>query len=128
MQEALIIVYRRVGTVRDPAALGAWVGRIVARLCLMPALMFMRGVEQLSSIEGALRFATIPVDELRIDLVRALESLPGSHREIVLLRDMQELTIAEIAQRLKLTRDATKSRLHRARTLVREYLLPRNSA
>ena len=58
-----------------------------------------------------------------MDLVRALESLPPSHRDIVLLRDMQEHTIAEIAQRLNLTREATKSRLHRARVLVREYLL-----
>ncbi|WP_322789346.1 RNA polymerase sigma factor [Paraburkholderia diazotrophica] len=40
-----------------------------------------------------------------------------------LLRDLEELTIGEIAARLGLSVPATKSRLHRARTLAREYLL-----
>ena len=54
--------------------------------------------------------------------MRALESLPAMYREIVLLRDMEQLTIGEAAERLGLTREATKSRLHRARALLREYL------
>jgi DNA-directed RNA polymerase specialized sigma24 family protein len=39
------------------------------------------------------------------------------------MRDFEELTIGEMATRLSCTREATKSRLHRARTLVREYLV-----
>ena len=62
-------------------------------------------------------------DELRIDLVNAIESLSPSHREVLLLRDLEDLTIWEIAGRLGVTREAAKSRLRRARTLVREYLL-----
>ncbi|MCW7539391.1 sigma-70 family RNA polymerase sigma factor [Aquabacterium sp. A7-Y] len=126
VQEALIILYRRVGTVRSPATLSAWLARVVGRLCLLPALMFMKGVEELDSLADSTRFATVPVHELRMDLVRALESLPAPHRDIILLRDMQQLTIAEIAQHLNLTREATKSRLHRARALVREYLLSKD--
>lgn len=40
-----------------------------------------------------------------------------------MLRDFEELTIAELAARLGLSVAATKSRLHRARALVREYLV-----
>ena len=123
VQEALIILYRRVGTVRSAAALGAWLVKVVARLCMLPVLMLMRGVEELKSIEDSSRFAKIPVDDLRLDLVRALESLSAPHREVILLRDMQEMTIGEIARSLNITRVATKSRLHRARALVKEYLL-----
>jgi RNA polymerase sigma factor (sigma-70 family) len=65
----------------------------------------------------------VPADELRIDLVRALESLPLPYRQVMVLRDMQELTMAEIAAELGVTVAAAKSRLHRARALVREYLL-----
>lgn len=61
--------------------------------------------------------------ELRIDLANALESLPAHYLEVVLLRDFEELTIAEIAERLEENPPAIKSRLHRARELVREYLL-----
>jgi RNA polymerase sigma factor (sigma-70 family) len=64
-----------------------------------------------------------PNDELRMDLAKALESLPAHYLEVVLLRDFEELTIAEIADRLGEQIGAVKSRLHRARELVREYML-----
>lgn len=68
VQEALIVVYRRVGGIRSPAALGAWLVRVVARLCALPALMFMRSVEELKTIEDSARFAHVPVHQLRLDL------------------------------------------------------------
>ena len=123
VQEALIVVYRKVGHVRSPAALAGWLLRIVHRLCMLPALMLMRGTEELTGSEQVRHFAAIPADDLRIDLARAIESLPPPYREVVLLRDFEELTIAEIAARLDLTVPASKSRLHRARGLLREYLL-----
>src|SRR3546814_10759516 len=60
-----------------------------------------------------------PNDELRIDLVNALESLPAHYLEVVLLCVFEELTIAEIAAKLHEQPGAVKSRLHRARGLVR---------
>lgn len=63
----------------------------------------------------------------RADLIRALESLPAPYREIVLLRDLQEMSIAEIAAALDITREAAKSRLHRARAMVKEYLMHENA-
>lgn len=128
VQEALIILYRKVGTVRTASALKGWLFKIVTRLCMLPALMFLRGMEDLKSVENSSRFAQIPVDELRIDLIHALESLSSTHREIILLRDLQEMTLSEIAAYLSITREATKSRLHRARALIREYLLAEKSA
>ena len=71
----------------------------------------------------AQRHCQVSDDALRIDLAKALESLPAHYLEVVLLRDFEELTIAEIAQRLEEPAGAIKSRLHRARELVREYLL-----
>ena len=43
VQEALIVVYRRVGTIRSPAALAGWMLTVIARLCMLPALMLMIG-------------------------------------------------------------------------------------
>lgn len=128
VQEALIVLYRRVGSVRDPMALPSWVLRVVTRLCMLPVLGALRGTEPLGDHDEAAHFARVPVDELRLDLVRALESLPAVYCEIVLLRDMEQLTIGEAAERLGLTREATKSRLHRARALLREYLHADGSA
>ena len=69
------------------------------------------------------RFAQVPKPELRIDIARAIQSLPEHYREIVVLRDLEELTIDEIAGRLRATRETVKARLHRARALLREYLI-----
>jgi RNA polymerase sigma-70 factor (ECF subfamily) len=122
VQEALIVLYRRVRIVRSPAALAAWLITVVTRLCMLPVLGLMRGIEQLKSVDDSMQFAYMPTDELRLDVVRAIESLPPTHREVILLRDLQEMTISEIAQSLHITREATKSRLHRARSLLREFL------
>ena len=83
---------------------------------MLPALMLMRGVEELVSLEESRELAKVPPDEL-------IESLSPSHREVLLLRDLEDLTIGEISGRLGVTREAAKSRLRCARTLVRECLL-----
>ena len=122
VQEALIVLYRRLGTVRDPLAIAGWIFRVVTRLCMLPVLALIRGAEELTERHEAEYFAQVPKDELRLDLVRALESLPDMYREVILLRDMEQLTIGEVADRLRITREACKSRIHRGRALLREYL------
>jgi len=122
VQEALIVLYRRLGNVRDPLALAGWIFRVVTRLCMLPVLALIRGAEELTERHEAEYFAQVPKDELRIDLVRALESLPDMYREVILLRDMEQLTIGEVADRWRITREACKSRIHRGRAFLREYL------
>jgi RNA polymerase sigma factor (sigma-70 family) len=122
VQEALIVVYRRVGNVRSPAALGAWLVRVVGRLCALPMLMFMRSIEELKTIEDSMRFAHVPDDQLRMDVARALAALPEKYRQIILLRDLEELTIAEIGRRLSMSDEAAKSLLRRARAAARTLL------
>jgi RNA polymerase sigma factor (sigma-70 family) len=56
-------------------------------------------------------------------LVCALEALDPLHREVILLRDIQELTAPEAAERLGITVDALKSRLHRARASLRDHVM-----
>jgi RNA polymerase sigma factor (sigma-70 family) len=122
VQEALIVLYRRLGNVRDPMAVAGWIFRVVARLCMLPVLGLLRGVEKLNERYDEEHFAKSSQDELRIDLTRALESLPAIYREVILLRDMEQFTIGEAADRLGITREACKSRIHRGRALLREYL------
>jgi RNA polymerase sigma-70 factor (ECF subfamily) len=75
VQEALIVLYRRMGSVRDPLAVAGWVFRVVTRLCMLPALGLIRGAEQLTDRHEAAHIAQVPQDERRTNLVRALESL-----------------------------------------------------
>jgi RNA polymerase sigma-70 factor (ECF subfamily) len=68
---------------------------------------------------GAPVFAScVAPEDLRIDLSRAIQSLPDHYREVILLRDIEELSIDEIARVLDLSRDSVKARIHRARIMI----------
>jgi RNA polymerase sigma factor (sigma-70 family) len=104
------------------AAFSAWLFTVIKRECRkLERMMFKH--DPLPE-EAAEKLLVQRSDEaLRVDLANALESLPAHYLEVVLLRDFEELTIAEIADRLGEPQGAVKSRLHRARELVREYML-----
>jgi len=78
---------------------------------------------QAEELDNDLRLSNRPTLELRLDVAAAIGSLPPHYREVVLLRDVEEMTVDEIGAALALTREAVKARLHRARALLREYLL-----
>jgi RNA polymerase sigma-70 factor (ECF subfamily) len=62
--------------------------------------------------------------ELREALKRALNSLPPKYREVLILRDVQHLSIQETAQVLGITEGSVKTRLLRARFQMRDALAP----
>jgi len=122
VQEALLIVSRKLPSLRVLAAFSGWMIRLVQRECRRLGRVTLRYDPY---DEEKLEQWLVAHDEpaLRRELVAALESLPVHYREVMLLRDVEELSIEEIAARTGLTRPNVKSRLHRARALAREYLL-----
>ncbi len=62
--------------------------------------------------------------ELREALKRAIASLPLKYREVLILRDVQQLRIEEAARILGITEGSVKTRLLRARLQIREALAP----
>lgn len=126
IQEALFTVSRKIKGLKAAAAFSSWLMTVIRRECnRLARAMFSH--EPLQQDELDVRFATRPDDALRLDLAAALESLPAHYLEVVLLRDFEELTIREMAARLNEPAGAVKSRLHRARDLVREYLVGHES-
>ena len=122
VQETLTIVARRIAALRSPAAYIAWLFVMVSRQCYRLARSQRLPWQPLDGLENSLELAQRPELELRFDLAAAIQSLPGHYRTILLLRDVEELTIGEIAEREALSREAAKARLRRARLMIREYL------
>lgn len=127
VQEALMAITRHVASLKSAASFAGWLFTIVRRECSrLSRKMFLH--ENIDDDRIATELAQRPMDDLRAELVAALELLPAKYLEVILLRDFEELTIAEICQRLGLTVQTAKSRLRRARQLVREYLIGPDAA
>jgi len=63
--------------------------------------------------------------ELRALIRQAVDGLPEIYRNVVLLRDIEEMDVRETAAALGVTEGAVKVRLHRARALLQRTLAPR---
>lgn len=122
VQEVLILTYRKISSLRAVGAFSGWLLAMVRRTCWRLARAMLGRALPLDDVPISDRLVTATDSELRLDLERAIQSLPEHYRTVILLRDVEELTIDEIADALSLSREAVKARLHRARSLIREYL------
>jgi RNA polymerase sigma factor (sigma-70 family) len=122
VQETLLLLYRRVGTLRAVTSFSAWLFAVARRACLR-LLRRAMGTPATPADDADTRLAHLAPEDIRIDLSRAIQSLPNHYREVILLRDIEELSIDEIAGVLGLTRESVKARIHRARLMIREYLI-----
>jgi len=142
MQDALMRTYRRVGTIKDPAAFRTWLFRTVRNACLMKRRKRVDEPARVESLDephgsGQADGTSTPRDvaaggkgpeELALNawlgrrLRRALAALPPAYRMIVLLREMEGLSTREVADVTGMTEVNVKTRLHRARVMLREAL------
>ncbi len=122
VQITLWKLHRNLGTLRAVSALASWLFRVVERECfrLFRALRGQQSYDE--EVEAILRAAPVPQD-LRHDLAKAIAGLPPLYREVLVLRDIDELSAPETAERLGISVAAVKMRLFRARGLMRTTLM-----
>ena len=63
-------------------------------------------------------------DDVRAEVRAAIERLPASYRNVLLLRDIEGLSMTEVAQMLEVSENNAKVRLHRARQALKKALEP----
>ena len=122
VQIALWQLYRKIGALRTAATFASWLFRIIERECyrLFHAHDKLQALDE--TLDGVLRQEPLPL-ALRKDLVTAIATLPEPYRKILIMRDVDELSAPEAAEQLGISPEAVKSRLHRARSMMREHLL-----
>ena len=141
VQEAFFNAFRKIGDFEERSSLKSWLHRIVVN----QALMKLRGsrnrneapIDELlpafdanaCRIEGPWQHLATPEEiferEDRRALIHAkINELPESYRQILQLRDIEELTTREVAEGLGLSEENVKVRLHRARSALKMLLEP----
>jgi len=142
-QDTLLQVFQRLGQLRDPARLKAWVFRIAKNACLMkrrkstfaPARELSLSDYLPARADGADGHRRIEIadwshlpendllrSELSAVLKNAIAELPDLYRSVLLLREVEGLRTEETAEVLEISTDTVKQRLHRARLAVRAKL------
>jgi RNA polymerase sigma-70 factor (ECF subfamily) len=136
LQEAYLQAYRTMGGFRGEARLSTWLARVVANEALMRLRKQARrsaivplqpgvAVEELNQMEAnmekepenAARRA-----EMRKLLEQRIDALPGAYRAVFMLRAVEEYSVEETAAILQIPEATVRSRLFRARSLLREGL------
>ena len=119
VQETFVAVLRHLRTLREPDAVRGWVRRIAVREAIRAA----SGGREVASPAGDVdRPAALPDLDAVMDVRAALADLPPLHRAVLVLRDLDGLSEAEVAALLQVPEGTVKSRLHRARAAAREVL------
>ncbi len=140
-QEAFLKAYRHLGDFRGESCFHTWVVRIALNEARMRLRKEHRHLYQsldetepeteqaVPLVQRLADWREVPSEvlersEVRKEITRALDSLPESYREVLILRDVEQLSIAETAEVLGVTQATVKIRLFRARLRMRNLLAP----
>jgi RNA polymerase sigma-70 factor (ECF subfamily) len=127
VQRALVKGYRKLGSCREPARVGAWLFRILANMCKDHVRGRHRKDVPLGKVEGVLPSAADPganVDgaEVRDRIWGALDALTPEQKEAFVLKHVEGRSYEEIAAVMDLSVASLKMRVYRAREALRGLL------
>jgi RNA polymerase sigma-70 factor, ECF subfamily len=136
MQQAYVNAYTHLDQFADRARFSTWLTRIAVyeALARLRRRRRVREVDLSSETEGtgAVLASKQPspeqqalTGELRVVLEGAVDALPRTSRAAFVLREIEGLSTAEAAECLGVSEDVVKTRLHRARVLLRKQLFER---
>lgn len=135
VQETFAEAYRQIGDFRGEAKVSTWLFSIARHLAYGHLRTAKRHnylehetLEFIEAGQGKTQAATqeaVERSERKQIVHEALQELPEHYRRVVQLRDLEEQSTAETAERLDLTEVNVRVRLHRARKRLREHLCER---
>jgi len=131
-QDVFLQVVRKLPDFRGDSAVPTWLHRVTVNAALaLRRKQATRAVHEAcvsvaGEFEGETAEPATPLlnRETQQLIEEAIASLPEMYREVFVLSDVEGLPNADIAEQLELSLPAVKSRLHRARSLLRTLLAP----
>lgn len=124
-QEVFIRAWDKLATFRGDARFGTWLHRLAVNLIVSRRTTLRSREGWYAGGDAAVDSAMAPTREVpgtRLDLEAAVRRLPERAREVFVLYDVEGYSHEEIAELTGVSVGTSKSQLHRARMLMREYL------
>lgn len=129
-QDAFVRLYRSAAQYKEQERLGPYLFRIATNLVVTEARRQKRWTLLLPRLHASTRQSAPPADapvladEIQRQVHAALERLPVKYRAPLVLFEMEEWSYEEIARALDVRAGTVKSRIFRARDLMRRHLAP----
>jgi RNA polymerase sigma-70 factor (ECF subfamily) len=125
MQEAYFRAFTKLGQFAGEAKFSTW----LTRIAVYDALGRLRRAKSQQELSETMHNSDNPERaaydrELQSGLEQAIDALPPMYRSVFVLREIEEMSVAETADCLSITPESVKTRLHRARALLRTHLEP----
>lgn len=126
LQEIFLLAFRKLDSFRGASALGTWLYRLGMNVCL--DRLRSKANRQDSATEALEEQLTATPASVtlprftRLDLERAIDSLPEGARAAFLLHDVEGLDHSEVGQVLGISEGTSKSQVHKARMRIRTFL------
>jgi RNA polymerase sigma-70 factor (ECF subfamily) len=117
VQDVFLTAFTRLKGLREPAAFGGWLATIARNRATDHLRRSHEQVELPDELPGG---QAIEADTLAV--LDAVRKLPDAYRETLLMRLVEGMTGAEIADRAGLTEGSVRVNLHRGMALLREKL------
>ena len=118
LQETFLRVFRHLGRYDERYDFAGWLYRIAVNVCRDLEKRRRRRTFFFGPREETVR----PHDALRIDLARAIDSLPPKERMAIILRDVEELSTDEVAAILGNSPATVRVQISKAREKLRKWL------
>jgi RNA polymerase sigma-70 factor, ECF subfamily len=124
LHDVFLRIHNQIGSLKQKEKLAPWIYQI-ARNAIIDTFRKERvTVEPSNDLISTDQFGINDITEKLIPLVRMMvQRLPGKYQEALFLADFQGIKHGEIAERLGISLSAVKSRVQRARSMLKELLL-----
>ncbi len=122
-QEAFVQAWQKLDSFRGDSAFSTWLHRLAVNVALMSLRARRTSALDAGDDDSLDSVVTTRVDMgLRMDLAAAVAALPPRARAVLVLHDVEGWKHTEIAQELDIASGTSKAQLHRARSLLRQFL------
>ena len=131
-QDTFLALWRGIGSFRQESSLSTWIYRLASNACIDLLRRSKRTVDGVSIDDEDIHLEVrdrAPTPEQHIEgqetrrlLHEGLAALPEDYRKVLVLRELEQLSYDEICKVTALELGTVKSRISRARLLLRNYL------
>ncbi len=132
VQQTFIQAFEKIDQLKDPAKLKSWIYRIASNNCSSEGRKISRrkytevNEQALSKVDSSNPARTYERKELKVLVLETLQEIPAEQRQVIIMKEYENLKFREIADILGESENTIKSRMYYGLNAMRKILNNKN--